>query len=106
MAEVADSTGIDEAPERAPGAVAAPRSPLDTVGIARILGAIFLYYMGMGAVIPVLQRYIPGPLGAGTVAVSIVIGFAGGVAALLVRPFAGYFAEARGSRSILLLGAA
>src|SRR5438105_4921767 len=98
MAEAANTrrrTGGTEAPARVgpdapqarvePDAPQAPLdpevapAPFDTVGIARILGAIFLYYTGMGTVIPVLQRYIPGPLGAGTVAVSIIIGFAGGV---------------------------
>lgn len=96
-----EATRADQAP-----AAETAGGGLDTLGVARILAAIFLYYTAMGAVIPVLQRYIPGPLGAGTVAVSIIIGFAGGVTALLVRPFAGYYAEVRGSRSIVLLGAA
>lgn len=65
----------------------------------------FSCLVAVGAVLPVMPRYIHGPLGAGDVAVGVVIGcyaFAG----LLVRPLAGRLADRRGRKPTLLIGAA
>ena len=52
----------------------------------------------LGATMPVLPRYVTGPIGAGSVAVGVVVG-AFAVGAVLARPFAGRFAGARGRRA-------
>ena len=54
--------------------------------------------------LPVLPRYIHGPLGAGDVAVGVVIG-AYAVTGLLLRPVAGRFADTRGRKPTVLVGA-
>lgn len=60
--------------------------------------------LGVGAVLPVLPRYVHGPLGAGNVAVGVVIG-AYAVSGLLLRPFAGRFADRRGRKPTVVVGA-
>src|SRR4051794_41825434 len=60
-------------------------------------------FIAVGAVLPVLPRYIHGPVGGGDLAVGIVIGsFA--VAAIVTRPFAGRLAHAPGPRPIMGAG--
>jgi MFS family permease len=71
---------------------------------AGVFAACLLAFMSLGAVLPVLPRYVTGPLGAGDVAVGIVIGsFA--VAGIAARFWAGRHVDTRGRRSALLLGA-
>ena len=53
--------------------------------------------------LPVLPRYVDGPLGAGNVAVGIVIG-SYAITGLLLRPFAGRFADRRGRKPAVLIG--
>ena len=60
--------------------------------------------MAVGAVLPVLPRYVRGPLGGGDVAVGIVIGCYA-LTGLGGRPFAGRFADARGRRRAVIGGA-
>ncbi len=55
--------------------------------------------------LPVLPRFVRGPLDAGNVAVGIVIG-SYAVTGLLLRPFAGRLADHRGRKQTVLLGAA
>jgi MFS family permease len=75
---------------------------------AAFAGIFIVTALGMlsiGATLPVLPRYVTGPLDSGDVAVGIVTGsFA--VTGLIVRPFAGRFADSRGRRPAVLLGAA
>jgi len=75
---------------------------------AAFAGIFIVTALGMlsiGATLPVLPRYVTGPLDSGDVAVGIVTGsFA--VTGLICRPFAGRFADARGRRPAVLLGAA
>jgi MFS family permease len=54
--------------------------------------------------VPATPRYTVGPLGGDQVAVGIVIG-AFAVSSLLMRPFAGRFADRRGRRIALIIGA-
>jgi MFS family permease len=71
---------------------------------AGIFVATLLSLMAVGAVLPVLPRYVRGPLGAGNVAVGVVIGCYA-LTGLGARPFAGRFADTRGRRPLVVAGA-
>jgi MFS family permease len=76
----------------------------ERAAFAGIFIVTLLGLLSIGATLPVLPRYVKGPLDSGDVAVGIVTGsFA--VTGLAVRPFAGRFADARGRRPAVLLGA-
>lgn len=70
-----------------------------------ILAALFSAFAAVGAVLPVLPRYVRDELGAGNSLVGVVI-TASAVATIVARPVAGHLAERRGRRPIMLLGAA
>ncbi len=74
------------------------------VAFAGVFAVTFSALVAVGAVLPVLPRYVHGPLGAGNVAVGVVIG-AYAVTGLLLRPFAGRLADRRGRKPAVLLGA-
>jgi MFS family permease len=80
----------------------------DTTAPAPRLGlsfaGTFCGLLAVGAVLPVLPRYIHGPLDSGDVAVGIVIG-AYAVTGLLLRPWAGRLADRRGRKPTVLVGA-
>ena len=59
--------------------------------------------LAVGAVLPVLPRYVHGPLGAGDLAVGVVVGCYA-ITGLLLRPFAGRFADHRGRKSTVVGG--
>jgi len=69
-----------------------------------VFGSGFLSLTALGAALPVLPRYVTGPVGAGDVAVGVVIG-AFAVGAIGARPLAGGLADARGRRAIFSAGA-
>ncbi|MBK5219254.1 MAG: MFS transporter [Thermoleophilia bacterium] len=71
---------------------------------AALFGVTFCGLLAVGAVLPVLPRYVHGPLDSGDVAVGIVIG-AYAITGLLLRPFAGRLADRRGRKPTVLLGA-
>lgn len=73
------------------------------VAFAGVFAVTFSGLLAVGAVLPVLPRYVHGPLDGGDVAVGIVIG-SYAVTGLLLRPFAGRLADRRGRRSTVLLG--
>ena len=75
------------------------------VAFAGIFAVTFLGLLAIGAVLPVLPRYVHGPLGAGNVAVGVVIG-SYAITGLLLRPFAGRFADHRGRRPTVVVGSA
>jgi MFS family permease len=76
----------------------------ERAAFAGIFIVTLLGLLSIGATLPVLPRYVTGPLDSGDVAVGIVTGsFA--VTGLAVRPFAGRFADSRGRRPAVLLGA-
>jgi MFS family permease len=71
---------------------------------AGIFAVTALGLLSIGATLPVLPRYITGPLGEGDVAVGIV-GGAFAVTGLLFRPIGGAFADARGRKRVVVAGA-
>jgi MFS family permease len=60
--------------------------------------------LSIGATLPVLPRYVTGPLGGGEVEVGIVTG-AFAITGLACRPLAGHFADRRGRRRVVIWGA-
>ena len=70
-----------------------------------IVAATLAVFTAVGAVVPVLPRYVEGPLGGGAVAIGFVVG-AFFMATLLARPFAGRFGDERGRKVVIVGGAA
>lgn len=73
------------------------------VAFAGIFGAVLCCFMAIGAVLPILPRYVHGPLGAGDLAVGIVVG-AFAFTAVIGRPIGGRLADSRGRRIIVIGG--
>ncbi len=65
--------------------------------------ATLLGFLAIGAVLPVLPRYVKGPVGGGDVAVGIVIG-AFAISAVVGRPIAGRLADLYGRKPVVLAG--
>lgn len=65
--------------------------------------ASWLGFLAVGCVLPILPRYVHGPIGSGDVAVGVVIG-AFAVSAVVTRPWAGRAADRRGRRSVVIAG--
>ena len=70
---------------------------------AGIFAATLCAFLAVGAVLPVLPRYVHGPVGAGDVAVGVVVG-AFAFAAVVTRPWAGRLADRHGRRPIVVAG--
>ncbi len=71
---------------------------------AGLFATALLCFVSIGATLPVLPTYVRGPLGAGDLAVGIVVGsFA--VTSVVCRPFAGRQSDRRGRRIVLVAGA-
>lgn len=68
-----------------------------------MFGATLVAFLAIGAVLPILPRYVQGPLGGGDVAVGIVTG-AFAFAAVAGRPIGGRLADRHGRRPIVLAG--
>jgi MFS family permease len=60
--------------------------------------------LSVGATLPVIPRYVQGPIGAGDFSVGLVTG-AFAITGLACRPIAGNLADRRGRRPIVILGA-
>ncbi|HEX2096082.1 MAG TPA: MFS transporter, partial [Solirubrobacterales bacterium] len=80
-------------------------APRPGVAFAGVFAVTFAGLVAVGAVLPVLPRYVHGPLEGGNVAVGVVVG-SYAVTGLLLRPFAGRFADRRGRKPAVLLGSA
>ena len=78
------------------------RSPL--AAFAGIFVVTLLSLTAVGAVLPVIPRYVRGPLDAGNIAVGIAVG-AFALTALASRPLAGYVTDQRGRRPVVVVGA-
>jgi MFS family permease len=74
------------------------------LAFAGVFAVTFCCLLAVGAVLPVLPRYVHGPLGAGNVAVGVVVGCYAATG-LLLRPFAGRFADRSGRKPTVVVGA-
>jgi len=74
------------------------------LSFAAVFVATFCGLVAIGSVLPVLPRYIHGPLNSGNVAVGVVIG-SYAITGLLLRPVAGRLADTRGRKPMVLAGA-
>jgi MFS family permease len=70
---------------------------------AGVFAATLLGFLAIGAVLPVLPRYVKGPVGAGDVAVGVVVG-AFAATAFVGRPIGGRLADRHGRRVVVLAG--
>lgn len=70
---------------------------------AGVFAATLLCFLAVGAVLPVLPRYVSGPLGEGDLAVGIVVG-AFAFSAVVGRPLGGRIADRRGRRIVVVCG--
>lgn len=66
---------------------------------AGVFGATLLCFLAIGAVLPILPRYVKGPIGADDIAVGIVVG-AFALTAIFSRPLGGRLADLRGRKSV------
>lgn len=68
-----------------------------------VFASVLCCFAAIGAVLPILPRYVHGPLGAGDVAVGVVVG-AFAFTAVVGRPIGGRLADGRGRRAIVVAG--
>src|SRR4051794_11644947 len=95
---------VDSLATQTPGATPPAVAPADRrAAFAGIFVVTLLALLSVGAVLPVLPRYVKGPLDAGNIAVGIVIG-SYAITGLIGRPFAGRLADTRGRRPAVILG--
>jgi MFS family permease len=73
------------------------------IAFAGVFAITFSALLAVGTVLPVLPRYVHGPLGAGNIAVGVVIGCYAATG-LLLRPYAGRLADRHGRRPAVLVG--
>jgi MFS family permease len=76
----------------------------DRAAFAGIFVVTGLGLLTIGATLPVLPKYVTGPIGSGDVAVGVVTG-AFAATGLLFRPIGGAFADARGRKPVVVVGA-
>ncbi|MBA2523888.1 MAG: MFS transporter [Solirubrobacterales bacterium] len=75
------------------------------LAFAALFAVTLLSMLSVGATLPILPRYVQGPIGAGDIAVGVVTG-AFAITGLACRPLAGSFADSRGRKPVLMAGAA
>lgn len=81
------------------------RSRLVSVPFVLVTVSTFAYFLGLGALLPTLPRFVEDDLGGGGVAVGVSVG-AFSIAAAVLRPFAGRLGDLRGRRVLVVGGAA
>jgi MFS family permease len=86
------------------GAAADSQHRRPGLSFAGVFAVTFLGLIAVGAVLPVLPRYVRGPLDSSDLAVGVVVG-SYAVTGLLLRPVAGRFADTRGRRPTVVAGA-
>jgi MFS family permease len=80
-----------------------PRGRLVTPLFALVTLSSFSFFTALGALQPVLPRFIKGPLGGTTTEIGLIVG-AFSLAAILVRPLIAHIGDRRGRRQLLLTG--
>src|SRR3954469_17164266 len=85
-------------------AVSERASGRSLTAFAGVFGSALLAFLAVGCVLPVLPRYVHGPLHAGDVWVGVVTG-AFAFTAVVARPVAGRLADRRGRRAVVAGGA-
>jgi len=85
------------------GAAAPVRAHRSGIRFAALFAVTFCGLVAVGSVLPVLPRYVRGPIGAGNVAVGVVIG-SYAITGLLLRPVAGRLADRWGRKPTVLVG--
>jgi predicted MFS family arabinose efflux permease len=80
------------------------RPALLTPSFVAVTLACLAYFTGDGVLVPAVPRYVEGPLGAGNVAVGLVVG-AFSLSAFFLRPWVGGLGDRWGRRPLMLVGA-
>ena len=75
----------------------------NATAFAGVFSATLMCFLAVGAVLPVLPRYVTGPLGGGDLEVGLVTG-AFALTAVVGRPIGGRLADRRGRRLIMVAG--
>jgi MFS family permease len=81
-----------------------PPPTLLTPRFVAVAVAALAYFTGDGILIAAVPRFVAGPLGAGNVAVGIVVG-AFSVSAFFLRPWVGGLGDRRGRKPLMIIGA-
>jgi MFS family permease len=91
-----------EAPSPPPAGLRSRHPFLFAIG--GVFAATLTAFLSVGATLPILPRYVHGPIGAGDVAVGVTIG-ALSITAIVCRPWSGRLADERGRRLVVVAGA-
>jgi len=83
---------------------ASEREPLLTARFVVVVTSGIFYFMALGALLPVVPRYVDKRLGGNDVAVGVAVG-ALAVGAILLRPLAGRLGDRFGRRVLMVAGA-
>jgi MFS family permease len=86
------------------GTAPGPGNNLFTRTFLTVAVAELAYFTADGVLLPALPRYVEGPLGAGNVAVGIVVG-AFSLSAFFLRPWTGRLSDRHGRRIVMIGGA-
>lgn len=81
------------------------RGQLFSVPFVLVTLSTFAYFLGLGALLPTLPRFVEDELGGGAVAVGVSVGVFS-LAAAVLRPFAGRLGDLRGRRILVVGGSA
>src|SRR3954465_2789245 len=92
---------VEARSRRAPARMRAEHPFVDAA--AGIFAATLCAFLAVGAVLPVLPRYVHGPIGAGALALGGVVA-ASAFAAIVARPWAGRLSDRRGRRPVVVIG--
>ena len=80
-----------------------PRQRLVTPTFALVVGSTFAYFLSVGVLLPIVPRFVKGPLHGSDLAVGISVG-AFSIAAVILRPIAGRAGDRRGRRPLIVWG--
>ncbi|HLF70153.1 MAG TPA: MFS transporter, partial [Actinomycetota bacterium] len=81
------------------------REPLFTSSFALVTAASLAYFISLGTLLPIIPRFIEGPLHGNSASVGFGVG-SFGLFAFLIRPMAGRLADTRGRKLMMVGGSA